>query len=117
MNKETATPERYYLGLATFENFWGEDLSSVVIEHYVNNLSNSRTKKYPSSQTLSNIANKAVMKDIFVFKYEIGINDSYDYWVVEITTKSGKNIVQNRAFIVLLPLKIKEKWFWGLMGL
>ncbi len=44
MNKETATPERYYLGLATFENF-GEDLSSVVIEHYINNLSNSRTKK------------------------------------------------------------------------
>ncbi|EFE53885.1 hypothetical protein PROVRETT_07388 [Providencia rettgeri DSM 1131] len=28
----------------------------------------------------------------------------------------AKNIVQNRVFIVLLPLKIKEKWFWGLMG-
>ncbi|MEY0975885.1 hypothetical protein AB7196_08020 [Providencia rettgeri] len=116
MNKETATPERYYLGLATFENFWGEDLSSVVIEHYVNNLSNSRTKKYPSSQTLSKIANKAVMKDIFAFKYELGINDSYDYWVVEITTKSGKKYRTKSSFYCSITFEDKGKVVLGVNG-
>ncbi|MCB6144255.1 hypothetical protein LHK12_01000 [Providencia rettgeri] len=56
------------------------------------------------------------MKDIFAFKYELGINDSYDYWLVEITTKSGKKYRTKSSFYCSITFEDKGKVVLGLMG-
>ncbi|MDD9338846.1 MAG: hypothetical protein PV362_04145 [Providencia heimbachae] len=82
--------ERYYHGLATFENFWGEDLILVEIHYHISDIINNSEARFYKRKFIRNVPDKSILKDVFSFKYELGVSGSYDYWQVLIETQSGK---------------------------
>nr|WP_282557177.1 MULTISPECIES: hypothetical protein [Providencia] len=90
INSSIIDTERYYYGLATFENFWGEDLTRVEIHYYISDIINSSEPRFYKRSFMRNVPNKSILKDVFSFKYELGVFDSYDYWQVLIETQSGR---------------------------
>ncbi|EPL6453293.1 hypothetical protein N0G65_000400 [Providencia rettgeri] len=78
-----------YDGLCTFENYWGEELISVRLEHYTSGMLN-KTKYFMSTMELENIADRTELKKVFAIRTSIGELDRYDYWAVTLHTKSGR---------------------------
>ncbi|WP_323085551.1 hypothetical protein [Providencia alcalifaciens] len=76
-------------GIATFENFWGEELKSVFLRH---------TSLRTSEITLTHIADKQIIPDALEFIYQRGIGKPSDYWDVRIETASGRKYQSTHRF-------------------
>lgn len=106
-----------YYGEATVENFFGEEIKAYHVEHYVSNAGNSAlVRRYLRFDVFYNVPDKAIMKDKFWFTYELGVDDSYDYWYVRIETKSGKIYETKHNFICSVRESDKGKVTLGING-
>ncbi|MEX5890466.1 hypothetical protein AB6H11_07565 [Providencia vermicola] len=88
--RNSAHRRNTYYGEADFENFWGEELSEVVIRHHVESHAIYNNSRLLTEKVYHDIPDKTILKNVFYFLCEIGIDNSYDYWYVKIKTKSGK---------------------------
>lgn len=81
--------EKFVYGYCDFENYWGEDLSHVVLTHFVSGYFDI-TKKLLTSKEIYDIPNKAELKKVFTILFERNKIDSYDFWSLKLVTKSGE---------------------------
>ncbi|WP_404462823.1 hypothetical protein [Providencia rettgeri] len=80
--------ERFTYGYCNFENYWGEELSSVELTHFVSGYFDV-TKKLNTSKTIYDIPDRTELKRIFTILFERATIDSYDFWSIKLVTKSG----------------------------
>lgn len=76
-------------GFCTFENYWGEELVSVRLEHYVSGMID-KTRHMLTTVELANIEDRTELKKVFFIRTAMGQLDRYDYWDMTMHTKSGR---------------------------
>lgn len=107
--------KRYYYGLASFENYWEEELESVTLSHKVKsrNIIFGDHSRLETSETFNNVPMQGKLIDVFPFKYEIGVENSYDYWEVHIRTKSGREFKSKPNFSCAIRKEDKGRVIMG----
>lgn len=83
-----------YTGRCAFENYWGEELFSYEIYHYVSDFINVEEKDMKYSKGIY-LPHAATDEKAMVFSYYLNDASRLDYWKVLITTKSGLKYSSN----------------------
>ncbi|WP_265694429.1 hypothetical protein [Providencia rustigianii] len=108
---------RYYNGKATIENFFGEELKYIYVLHYVSGLTHKGSeRRLIDEKFFSNLPNKSISENIFSFKYELGLPNSFDYWFIKLETISGKTYATKKNFYCSIKEEDRGKVILGVNG-
>ncbi|MEY0233452.1 hypothetical protein [Providencia manganoxydans] len=78
-------------GWASAENFWGEKLKNIFVEHHFTGLK-------PTYGSVRNIEHGATGEHIITFSYYTGLFSPQNYWRISIETIDGKKYSTNELF-------------------
>ncbi|WP_255586322.1 MULTISPECIES: hypothetical protein [Providencia] len=106
-----------YVGEISFENYWGEKITSLFLQYHMADIYNSITSKRHFQNILYyDIPDKSKVDDIMWFVYEIGAPASYNYWYIHITTESGKSYLTKKGFYCSITEADEGKVILGVNG-
>lgn len=87
----------YPVGICDFENYWGENLDSVEIIHFISGIGTG-SEHYKARGVLVNVADKTKINNVLSFSHTNGSFGLYDYWRIRFTTESGETYKSKDKF-------------------
>ncbi|HHR5900419.1 TPA: hypothetical protein ACS7XC_001318 [Providencia alcalifaciens] len=106
-----------YQGDISFENYWGESLKMIYIEHHLADIHNSLgSKRLLRNRFYHDIPDKTKIDNVMWFSYELDTMESYNHWYVYIITENGKRYRSKSNFYCSITRADEGKVILGVNG-
>lgn len=112
---ESGGDEKFVYGYCDFENYWGEDLSYVVLTHFDSGYVDV-TKKMSTSKEIYDTPNEIELEKIFTILFEQNKINSYNIWSIKFVTKSGAIYETKEPLRCTIPIDESDFAILGVNG-